>query len=73
MMALLHWKEELLCDKMFALMISWTSLKISHVKSETRSNFRGHIFSLVLLKEGQNVSLDDISNEFENGSCWVKN
>ena len=33
---------------------------------------RGHIFSLILLKLGQNVYPDKISLEFKNGSCWVK-
>ena len=35
--------------------------------------FRGHIFSPISMKLGQNVFLDKISEEFENGSCWVKN
>ena len=34
---------------------------------------RGHIFSLIIMKLGQNVGLNIISNDFENGSCWVKN
>ena len=34
---------------------------------------RGHIFSRILMKGGQDVCLDDISDEFENGSCGVKN
>ena len=33
---------------------------------------RGHIFSLIIMKCGQNVCLDEISDRFENGSCWVK-
>ena len=33
---------------------------------------RGHIFSPIAMKLGQNVCLE-ISNEFENGSCRVKN
>ena len=32
---------------------------------------RGHIFSKIIMKHGQNVCLDGISDEFENGSCWV--
>ena len=35
--------------------------------------FRHHIVSLMLLKLGQNVCLNVISNEFENRSCLVKN
>ena len=34
---------------------------------------RGHIFSPLIMKLGQNVCLDEISYEFEIGSCWVKN
>ena len=34
---------------------------------------RGHIFSLIIMKLWQNVCLDEISDEFENGSCRVKN
>ena len=34
---------------------------------------RGHIFSLIIMKLDRNVCLDEISNEFENGSCQVKN
>ena len=34
---------------------------------------RGHIFSLIIMKLGQNVFLDEIWKEFQNGSCWVKN
>ena len=56
---------------------------MGHVGSKTRSpgqilekpcvRSRGHIFSWILMKVGQDVCLDDISDEFENGSCWVKN
>ena len=34
---------------------------------------RGHIFSPLLMKHGQNDCLDEISDEFENGSSGVKN
>ena len=33
----------------------------------------GHISSLIIMKLGQNVCLDEISDESENGSCRVKN
>ena len=56
---------------------------MGHLGSKTRSpgqilgkpsvRFRGHIFSQILMKVGQDVCLDDISDEFENGSCGVKN
>ena len=67
--------------KMFAL-ISETSSKMSHVGSKTRSlgqilqktcvPFRGQIFSPIIMKLCQNVFLDEISDEFKNGSCLVK-
>ena len=34
---------------------------------------RGHIFSPIIMKLGQNVFLDKISNDLENGLCRVKN
>ena len=34
---------------------------------------RGHIIRWILKKFGQYVCLDEISNNFENGSWWVKN
>ena len=59
------------------------SLKIGCVKSETRSvdqilekpcvRSRGHIFSQIVVKLGQNVCLDEISDVAENGSDQVKN
>ena len=68
---------------MFVWMISRTSSKMGHVGSKTRSpgqilgkpcvRSRGRIFSRILMKVGQDVCLDDISDEFENGSCGVKN
>ena len=68
---------------MFALMKSWTSLKLGHVRSKTRLlgqilekpfvRSRGHIFSLILMKLGQTICLYEISDKFENGSCQVRN
>ena len=70
---------------MFVLLKSWTSLKIGHVGSKTRYLGQilekpyiyicssGHIFSPIIMKLGQNVCLDKISDEFENESCRVKN
>ena len=56
---------------------------MGYVGSETRSpgqilgkpcvRSRGHILSRILMKVGQDVCLDDISDEFENGSRGVKN
>ena len=55
---------------------------MGHVRSKTRSlgqisekpyvHSRGHIFSPIIMKLGQNVCLDEISDRFESGSCWVK-
>ena len=69
--------------RMFVWMISRMSSKMGHVGSKTRSpgqilgkpcvRSRGHIFSRILMKVGQDVCLDDISDEFENGSRGVKN
>ena len=64
-------------------MKSRTSSKFSQVGSKTRSlgqilqkscaYSRGHILSWILMKLGQNVCIDEISDEFEIGSCRVKN
>ena len=64
-------------------MKSRTSSKMGHVGSKTRSlgqilekpcvRSRGHILSRILIEVGQDVCLDDISDEFENGSRGVKN
>ena len=69
--------------RMFVFMKSRTIPKIGHVKSKTKSlgqilekpcvRYRRHIFSPIMLRLGQNGCLDEISNEFENGSCRVKN
>ena len=55
---------------------------MGHVRSKTRSvgqmlekscvHSRGHIFSQIIMKLGQNVSLDELSDDYENGSCCVK-
>ena len=64
-------------------MKSRTSMKMGYVGSKTRSlgqilekpcvRSRSHIFSPIIMKLGQNVCLDEISDEFKNGLCWVKN
>ena len=69
--------------RMFALVISWMSLKIGHVGSKSRSlgqilekpcvRCRGHIFSPILLKFSKNVCPKDILDQFENVLCWLKN
>ena len=55
---------------------------MGHVRSKTRLlgqitekpyvHSRGHFFNSIIMKPGQNVCLDEISDRFENGSCWVK-
>ena len=69
--------------RMFVLMKSCMSLKMLNVRSKTKSlgqilekpcaHSRGHICSPIIMKLGQNVCLDQISDEFKNGSCWLKN
>ena len=69
--------------RMFVMIKSRTRLKIGHVGYKTRSLgqifekpyvcSRGHIFSPIIMKLDHYVSLGGISNEFENGSCRVKN
>ena len=64
-------------------MKSRTTSKMGHVGSKTRSlgqilekhcvHSRGHIFGLIIIELGQNFCLDEISDEFKNGSCLVKN
>ena len=63
---------------MFVLMKSWTSLKMGHVRSKTRSLSQmlekycvrptRHILGPIIMKLGQNVCLDEIWVKFENGS-----
>ena len=55
---------------------------MGHVGSKTKSLgqmlkrlcvcSRGHIFSPIIMKLSQNVCLDEILGDFENGSCWAK-
>ena len=64
-------------------MKSRMSLKMVHVRSKTRTQVqilekpcvcsRGHIFSLIIMKLGQNVFIDKILVMFKNVSFWVKN
>ena len=66
---------------MFVLITSPTSSKMGHIGSKTRLGqmlekpcvrSRGHIFSPIIMKLGQIVCHDQISDEFEKGSCRVK-
>ena len=64
-------------SQMFVLIKSRTSLKVGHVGSKTRSlgqilekpcvRSRSHIFSPIIMKLWQNVCLDKILDELENG------
>ena len=66
---------------MFVLIKCWTSLKMGHVGARSLGQvlekpcirFGGHIFSSIIMKLGQNVCLDVILDEYQNGLCWVKN
>ena len=68
---------------MLASRKSWKNSKVGYVGSKARSLGqilekrcvcpRGLIFIPVLMRIGQNVCLDEILNEVENGSCKVKN
>ena len=62
------------------LMVSYCDSAVSVVRrASSVVNFlpcvrsRGHSFGWILMKVGQDVCLDEISDEFENGSCGVKN
>ena len=67
---------------MFFLMKSPMSSRMGHIESKSRSLHqilekpcvcsRGHIFSPVIMKLGQNVCLAEISDESKNGSCGSK-
>ena len=62
---------------------SWTSLKVGHVGSKTKSLAqtlekpcecsRDQIFGLIQIKLVQIFCLDETLYKFENGSHWVKN
>ena len=53
-------------------MVSYCDRAVS-VNFLTCVRSRGHIFSQILMKLGQNVSLNKISDDFEIGSYGVKN
>ena len=65
---------------MFVLIESQMSLNMDHVRSKTRSldqilekpfvRSRGHIFSSIIMKPGQNVCLDQVSKVFKIGSYF---
>ena len=53
--------------------VSYCDSAVSFVNFLPCIRSRGHIFSPIIMKLGQNVCLDVISDKFENGLCWVKN
>ena len=70
--------------RIFVSMKSQLSLKLGNVKSKTRSPGQilgkpcihpcSHIFSLILMKLGQNVCLNEILAKMKkNGLCQIKN
>ena len=68
---------------MLVLMKSQKDSKMGHVETKTESLGQiwkkpyvrcwDHIFSLIIMKVGQTVSLDKSTDELENVSCDVKN
>ena len=44
----------------------------SHILEKPCIRLTGHIFTPILMKLGHNVCLNEISDELENGSFWVK-
>ena len=46
---------------------------LGHIAQKHSVHYGGHIFSPILLKHCQNVCLNDILDESENGLCRVKN
>ena len=46
---------------------------LGHILEKPSVCSRGNILSQIIMKLSQNVCLDDILDEFENGSCRVKN
>ena len=45
--------------------------KLCQILEKPWVHYSGKIFSLVLMKLGHNVCLNEISDKFENGSCQV--
>ena len=50
-----------------------SSQKLGHNLEKPCAHSRGHIFSLIIMKLGQNDFLDGIWDKFESVSCQVKN
>ena len=50
-----------------------TTRSLNQILKQPCVLFRGHIFSQLLMKLGQNVSLNEILDNFINESCRVKN
>ena len=46
--------------------------KLGQISEKPYVQSTGHIFCPIIMKLGQNVCLHEISDRFENGSCWVK-
>ena len=47
--------------------------KLGQILEKPCVRSRGHIFSPTIIKHGQNVCFDEISDAVENGSVQVKN
>ena len=48
-------------------------LSVVRPSTFVRKHSRGHIYCPIFMKLGQKICPNDISIEFETGSCWVKN
>ena len=60
------------------LMVSYCDRAVSGVRRPSSTFYlvyalEATVFLRILMKVGQDVCLDEISDEFENGSCGVKN
>ena len=50
-----------------------TTRSLGQILEKPCVHCKGHIFSPIIMKRGQNVYLDEISDKFGNGSYRVKN
>ena len=53
-------------------MLGKKTRSIGQILEEACVRSRGHIISPIIMKLGQSVCLDEISDKFENGLCRVK-
>ena len=53
--------------------VGWKTRTVGQILEKPCVRSRGNIFSPIIMKLGQNVCLDEISDGMENRSCQVKN